>query len=116
MTFFINGEPVKKLDVSMADIEYSSPAEEFAIKDGQDLRFTSKSYSGTLENVQISSEFKDMIIDSSQHFKVVAESFSFPRGNKLPKKKRIRKKWMKKYYKKIELDNVELSPMCSTIY
>lgn len=41
-------------------------------------------------------------------YDVVTYVHSFPRGDKLPKKKRIRKKWLKKYSSKQTLKNVML--------
>lgn len=108
VTFHMNGEPIKTINATMAKIECSS-SESKVLEDGSSFRFTNRSYSGTLNNVQISGEFKGMILDSTQRFTVIAENYNLPRGNQLPKKKRIRNKWMKKYYREIEMENVYLS-------
>lgn len=39
---------------------------------------------------------------------IVAEVVDYPRGNKLPKKKRIRNKWIKKYHTQHEFEDVEV--------
>jgi hypothetical protein len=38
----------------------------------------------------------------------VGTGYNFPRGNKFPKKKRIKKKWMKKYITVYKVNNVQL--------
>lgn len=103
---FFNGEKI--MDVTPIEIKVDL-AESVTLNDTKELRFANRSYSGTFKNVEISDEFKGLVLDTTQTYTVIAESYNFPRGNKLPKKKRIRSKWMKKYYRKIELENVYIN-------
>lgn len=103
VTFFINGEAIGTLNAIDIEIDAldtdSTTCEEF--------RFP-KTLAGTFTDVKINERFMGLLPYNDHKFKFIAESYNLPRGNKLPKKKRIRLKWLKKYYKKIELDNVTI--------
>lgn len=58
-----------------------------------------------LKDVEIDPNFTGTLFSKERRLRVEAIGYKFPRGKKLPKKKRLRKKWMKKYGKKITLDN-----------
>lgn len=101
--FMIDGKEICKLTPLNleADIE-----REREIKSGDDLKLFNKNYAITMTNVQVNPEFAHkLIID--QKFKVVGEGYKFPR-NRLPKKKRIRNKWLKKYKREFVLDDCRL--------
>lgn len=105
MVFFVDGKEIGALNVIEAKVELNNDE----LDNSKDFRFSNREYTGTLSNVKIDSAFKDKMADNIQKFTLVAESYNFPRGNKLPKKKRIRNKWMKKYYEKHTFENVEFS-------
>lgn len=101
----VDGKKIGKMQTPEVNIEYED--QELRNSNGMVLHtFTrSKTYSIELQNVQIDKGFINQTIDKSRGYKVVGEGYKLPRGNKLPKKKRIRKKWKKKYGYTFELDN-----------
>jgi|SRR6185312_9798133 len=103
VVFFIDGKEIGTLNTIEARVDINNEK----MNNKKDFRFSNREYFGTLENVEINKGFKDVIMNNSQKFTLVTESFNYPRGNKLPKKKRIRNKWMKKYYEKHTFENVE---------
>ena len=51
---------------------------------------------------------KDLLGKAIPQSTMIIEKRSLPRGNKLPKKKRIRNKWIKKYIAAIEIETTSL--------
>lgn len=86
---------------SIQSIEYTS---ELEVKNGDNLKFFNREYSGTMKNVEINTEFISTLTPR-QYYTVIGKGYNLPRGNRLPKKKRIRKKWMKKYIREFTLEN-----------
>lgn len=70
----------------------------------------SKEISVDVENAYINYEaLKDMFgIFNIPSCNIVAEVVKYPRGNRLPKKKRIRNKWIKKYHTQYELEDANV--------
>ncbi|WP_226035769.1 hypothetical protein [Aquibacillus saliphilus] len=101
--FFMNGEEVGSMQT--VESEYK-PEREF--KDGDSLLAFNREYSVTMNDIQINEDFLGKINDDSRTFTVIGQGYAFPRGNKFPKKKRIRKKWKKKYCKEFKLDDCRI--------
>ena len=51
---------------------------------------------------------KDLLGEIVPQSTIIIEKRNLPRGNKLPKKKRIRNKWVKKYITTIEIETTSL--------
>lgn len=100
--FYVNGKEMGTLNSIETKVELNNEVLDYK----KDFRFSNKEYIGTLENVEISKDFVNLFPSSDQKYKLVATSYNLPRGNRLPKKKRVRNKWMKKYVKSVEFDNV----------
>ncbi|WP_405101747.1 hypothetical protein [Oceanobacillus sp. FSL H7-0719] len=102
----LDGESIGK----MQSAEVNMLTEYKHIKNGDNLTMfsfaNSTSYSINLKNVQLNKEYLKSEIDKSILYKVVGTGYKLPRGNKLPKRKRIRQKWKKKYSYGLEIDNV----------
>lgn len=94
--WFLNGEQVfssEPVNVSVENIEIKRKVTE----DDSDLWLRSKECEIELKNVEFNKDFIGEELQKDMSYTLVCESYKFPRGNKLPKKKRIRKKWLKKY-------------------
>jgi hypothetical protein len=106
VTFSINGKTIGTLQSFDTEIDVISPPEK-EIKNGDNLSMLSLSRGATItmEDVEISKDFARTFLPMNQTYKVIATSVNYPRGNKLPKKKRIRNKWIKKYHMEVTLDN-----------
>lgn len=102
VTFSINGVKMGTLQAADLTTEYI-PEREF--KNGDNLRLFNREYTVTMEDVQFSKEFFNTILPTNKRYKVVGTGYKYPRGNKLPKKKRIRNKWIKKYQHEFVLDD-----------
>lgn len=103
---YIDGEKIMSLDAITASVDTTS-LEENASDLSKKFMLSNKEHSVTLKDVEFDYyNFKDMLVNPSQEYKLMMESRKYPRGNKLPRKKRIRNKWIKKYHKKFEFDNV----------
>jgi hypothetical protein len=109
VTFSINGTTIGTLQSFDSKVEYINTPEK-EIKNGDNLSMFSLSRGATItmEDVEISGDFVKSFLPNNQTYKVVATKQNYPRGNKLPKKKRIRNKWIKKYHQEITLDNCVL--------
>ncbi|GIN25455.1 hypothetical protein [Bacillus licheniformis] len=70
------------------------------IKNGEDIVIFNKETILRIENIQFDA---GKLTTPNQKFTVIGTGYKFPRGRSLPKKKRIRKKWMKKYSYEFEL-------------
>lgn len=95
--FFVDGKSIGEVTAIDAKIDWKTePAPDLG-----------KIHEITLEGAYINYDrLTELFLESQARCKVVAESRKYPRGDKLPKKKRIRNKWIKKYHKQIEFDNV----------
>lgn len=102
--FTVNGSMMGS--IQSVDLKYEP--EEKEIKNGENLTLFNREFTCTLEDVKINEEFIGTIFPSDKTFTVVGTGYKFPRGNKLPKKKRIHKKWMKKYCHEFKLDNCKI--------
>lgn len=51
----------------------------------------------TLSDVEFGEEFAKLALGTEQEYTLVMSGIVSPRGNKMPKKKRIRNKWIKNY-------------------
>lgn len=98
-----DGEKLGELQTFNADI--SNIPENKEIKNGDNMKLFNREYSMTLENVQINPDFVGNLINMNTAFTVKGTGYKLPRGNKLSKKKRLRKKWMKRYSYDFEFDN-----------
>lgn len=104
VTFFLDGKQIGNVQT----IDLSNLAEqtkEKQIKDGDTVMLFNREYSMTLENVEVDPNFINKLLPTNQLYTLVGTSIKYPRGNNLPKKKRIRNKWIKKYHKQFELEN-----------
>jgi hypothetical protein len=99
--FTLNGEPMGSIQT--VDIEYEP--REIEIKNNENLTLFTREFSCTLEDVKVDEKFRGELFPYDQTFTVIGTGYKLPRGDKLPKKKRIRKKWMKKYAHEFKLDN-----------
>jgi hypothetical protein len=99
VTFSINGKTIGTLQSFDTEIDVISIPEK-EIKNGDNLSMLSLSRGATItmEDIEISKDFVGSFLPMNQTFKVIATKVNYPRGNKLPKKKRIRNKWIKKYH------------------
>jgi hypothetical protein len=106
VTFMFNGEKVGSTQTIDSSVEYINSPEK-QIKNGENLSLlsVSRGISITCENVQISPEFTNMFFPKNKKYKVVGTGYKYPRGNKLPKKKRISKKWIRKYQHEFVLND-----------
>lgn len=95
----VDGKPIGEIQ----SLDLSSKVE---VEDRKDMTLMNRGFTATLENVEINPEFINMLRPTK--FTVVGIGYLLPRGNKLPKKKRIRKKWMKKYRQEFTLENCML--------
>ena len=73
------------------------------IKNGEDIVIFNKETILRIENIQFDEKYAGKLIAPNQKYTVIGTGYKFPRGRSLPKKKRIRKKWMKKYSHEFEL-------------
>jgi hypothetical protein len=100
-TIHINGEVIGTLNAIDAKSIVCSPEVNLNEKEELKIINTNSCATLTIEKFEISPEFVNTILPKDKLFKVVMTQANYPRGNKLPKKKRIRNKWIKKYHKKI---------------
>ncbi|MGD6876924.1 hypothetical protein [Bacillus infantis] len=103
ITWSFDGVEMGELTSISAEVNHYPPKKE--IHNGEDVKFSNREYTGTLNNVQIDPIFADKFLSGTQAFDIVGEGYKLPRGSRLPKKKRIRKKWMKKYAYNFKLNN-----------
>lgn len=96
----VDGKPIGEIQ----SLDLSSKVD---VEDKKDMTLMNRGFTATLENVEINPEFINMMRPTK--FTVVGVGCKLPRGNKLPKKKRIRKKWMKKYRQEFILENCILA-------
>lgn len=99
--FTVNGNVIGS--IQSVDLKYEP--EEIEIKNGENITLFNREFSCTLEDVEINEEFIGKLFPSNKTFTVVGTGYKLPKGNKLPKKKRIRKKWMKKYGHEFKLED-----------
>jgi hypothetical protein len=106
VTFSINGKTVGTIQSFDTEIDVISTPEK-EIKNGDNLSMFSLSREATItmENIELNDNFVRAFLPMKQTYKVIATKANYPRGSKLPKKKRIRNKWIKKYHQEITLDN-----------
>ncbi|QRV11347.1 hypothetical protein JR311_20190 (plasmid) [Bacillus velezensis] len=71
------------------------------IKSGDNITLFNKEFSCTLKNVEVEGE----LLPYNKTYTLFGTIYKLPRGKELPKKKRIRKKWTKKYKQDFRLDN-----------
>lgn len=102
VTFFINGQKMGTMQTANLATEYI-PEKKF--QNGDNLTLINNKYTVTMEDVQLSKEFFNTILPTNKRYKVVGTGYKYPRGKKLPKKKRIRNKWIKKYQHEFVLDD-----------
>lgn len=103
----MNGEVVGDFkSTTMNHVSITHP-EEVEVKDGDVLSLFNKDFTITLKDIELSEEFANTLM-SDGLYTVVGTGYKFPRGNKFPKKKRLRKKWMKKYAHEFVLENCVL--------
>lgn len=105
---FVTVDGKKIGEVQSADLSHLSnktTALEKELKNGEDMTLFNKNYAATFSNVEISEEFLNRLIPTNQRYTVVGTGHTYPRGNKLPKKKRIRNKWIKKYQHEFVLED-----------
>lgn len=74
-------------------------------KNGETLNVFNREYSMTLENVEINEDFIGILMPRDRKFTLIGTGFYLPRGTKVPKKKRLHKKWVKKYQKSFTLND-----------
>jgi flagellar basal body P-ring protein FlgI len=101
--FVLDGKVIGEMQTLNAKVE----TEEIELKNNENFKLFNHEYTATLENVQISEEFVGKLISKNKKFTVVCSGTKIPRGRVLPKKKRIRNKWIKKYKREMVLENCE---------
>jgi hypothetical protein len=101
--FTLNGNVVAE----MQTLNLKTATDEIELKNNKNFKLCNHEYTATLENVQISEEFVGKLISKNKKFTVVCSGTKLPRGRVLPKKKRIRNKWIKKYKREMILENCE---------
>lgn len=82
------------------------PVVEKEVRNGDGLTFLSlrNGASVKLNSVEIDKNLIGNTISNHQEFSICGIGYHLPRRNKLPKKKRLRKKWLKKYGKEFIID------------
>ena len=88
--FMIFNDERVELESINAEIIYNS-------EEAKEIKFGNRNFSGTMSNVKINKDSLGVVIPSMKEYTVVLTGVLLPRGNKLPKRKRIRNKWIKKY-------------------
>jgi hypothetical protein len=101
--FILDGKVIGEMQTLNAKVE----TEEIELKPNEYFKLFNNGFTATLENVQISEEFIGKFIPKNKKFTVVCSGTKLPRGRILPKKKRIRNKWIKKYKREMVLENCE---------
>lgn len=107
VTLFLNGEAIGT--TSSLEMTIGTTGDKIVKEKDRNPMFATRELTGTFENVAFSESFKDLFLNSTRKYTAIVESYNLPRGNRLPKKKRIRNKWMKKYYEKHTFKNVEFT-------
>lgn len=102
--FYIDGKPIGEAS-AMSII--GNVEGDVGIGTSYKLFHSNENYEMTLEGAYANyDKLIELFLKPHASCNIIAESQNYPRGNKLPKKKRIRNKWIKKYHKRIEFDNV----------
>lgn len=101
--FKVNGKEVANLQAIEATYEAQDEGNEF--KNGDNLRLYNNQYSFTMKNVQINPDYINKIRSLDSHYTILMTGYDLPRGKRLPKKKRIRNKWIKKYGRAVTYEN-----------
>lgn len=100
--FTIDGKEVSQLQSFEIDAEPEINRER-EFKNGDNLILSNREFTVTMEDVEF--RIMDKFFTYDNKFTVVGTGCKYPRGNKLPKKKRIRNKWKKKYEYTFELND-----------
>jgi hypothetical protein len=101
ITVSFNGKVIGNLEAISTEPIVCTPEIDLNEKEELKIINTNSCATVTLENFEINPEFVNTILPKDTLFKVIMTQANYPRGNKLPKKKRIRNKWIKKYHKEI---------------
>ncbi|GIN67074.1 hypothetical protein J41TS2_24950 [Bacillus sonorensis] len=98
LIYTFNGVPITEMEsVKTAQVIHRDKE----IKNGEDFAIYNKETTVRIENVQF--DEGRLILPRETTFTAIGIGYKFPRGKGFPKKKRIRKKWMKKYSYEFEL-------------
>lgn len=98
LIYAFNGVPIAEMEsVKTAQVIHKE------IKNGEDFAIYNKETTVKMENVQFDEGQLTKLILPNETLTAIGTGYKFPRGKNFPKKKRIRKKWMKKYGYKFEL-------------
>lgn len=97
----LNGKPIG----NMQSADLTLKPKEKEIKNRENLTLFNRDMSCTIKNVEVEPDFIGKLLPVNKTYTVIGKGYRLPRGNGLPKKKRIRKKWMKKYVHDFRLDN-----------
>lgn len=101
---YFNGEKVDGIE----SVEFEM-SEDFAINKNsssmQSIKYEAVISSG---NTIMSQEAIEEILLQKPKYLISGMYMNLPRGNRLPKKKRMRNKWIKKYSEEIVIEDVEL--------
>lgn len=89
------GEEIAAFDsIPMAtEVEYVQSVD---LSSQKDISFINREFTGTLRNVEVEPDFIGRLL-SGTRVDLVGWGIRLPRGKKMPKSKRLRKKWSKKY-------------------
>lgn len=99
VVFTIDGKAIGELQT------VALKPKEIEIKNYDSMSLFNKDFTLTMRDVKVNPEFIGKMFPENKMFTVVVVGYNLPRGNRLPKKKRLRKKWMKKYRKEFKLED-----------
>lgn len=77
------------------------------LRDRDSISFGNVEVVGTMSGIEFNKDYLSEI-KSGMRVDVVGSGIQLPPGKKMPKKKRLRKKWSKKYLKEFRFNNCEL--------
>lgn len=104
----INGEKIDSLQsfkINLKKEKEIEREEDIELINGKNMILFNREFTITLKDVEVEKEFLGKFFPCYTKFKIVGTAYKLPRGNKLPKKKRIRNKWLKKYQEIFEFND-----------
>ena len=96
---FVNGEQITTAE--SIEVKIEKPL----VNQMRCVSFGNKFQTIELTNVTFYPAFYETFMTGQEKFDIVGTGIKLPRGNRMPKRKRIQKKWRKKYARKFEILN-----------
>lgn len=109
VTIFSSGQMIGRA----VSVESVNMKEEYkALKASNSIPFyqipIGRTYTVHMEDIKINDDYLEMASDKDKLFKLVAEGWKLPKGRRMPKTKRLRKKYTKLYRYKITFEDVKI--------